>query len=63
MLSATITHDHYAELVSITKSLKEKMASKHPGYYQDELNRLTALIVELQPLFDQEEPDPFLRFL
>ena len=59
MLTATITHSHYDELVSITKSLAAKKQTKQADDYQAELNRLTALILELQPLFDHEEPDPF----
>jgi hypothetical protein len=59
MLTAIITHGHYEELVSITKSLAAKKLSDLPDDYQAELNRLTALILELQPLFDHEEPDPF----
>jgi hypothetical protein len=59
MTYATITHDHYKELRSITDSLANKYASDHPGNYQNELSRLTTLIVELGPLFDQEEPAPF----
>jgi len=61
MLTATITHDHYQELVNITKSLAAKKLSSQPDDYQAELNRLRDLIVELQPLFDHEEPDPFCK--